>query len=71
MNQQRKIIEVGKTYRSKAKGDFVVLSYEPDEPSDLRYTCSDGMYRDKYGRAFPEPLDSHQTDYDAIWPEEF
>lgn len=47
---------------------FTVLEWSQDlGECGLHYLCSDGMYRNKYGQAFPDRLNSEKDAYSVNW----
>lgn len=65
----KNIIMLDCMYTRMNGGTFSVLEYSeaPDGEFELHYYCSDGMYRNKYGQAFPDRTNPELDDYSVNW----
>ena len=66
---EKNIIMLDCIYTRMDGKTFKVLAYseDPDDEFKLHYDCSDGMYRNKYGQAFPDRTNPELDDYSVNW----
>ena len=62
------IIMLDCIYTRMDGGTFQVVEWQQDLGEfELHYYCSDGMYRNKYGQAFPDRTNPELDDYSVNW----